>query len=94
MSYYFKDVDESKKLRIWKKGKEVQGYDGTQYRQDICGSWMQYSAHGDRNSKFGWEIDHIKPESKGGSDDDANLQPLHWSNNAKKADKHPWTCGQ
>jgi 5-methylcytosine-specific restriction endonuclease McrA len=37
-----------------------------------------------KQEKYGWEIDHIKPVSRGGTDDIDNLQPLHWENNRKK----------
>ena len=42
--------------------------------------------------KFGWEIDHIKPVSKGGTDNLSNLQPLYWENNRSKGDKLDWKC--
>ena len=38
---------------------------------------------------WGWEIDHIKPVSKGGTDDLSNLQPLQWENNRRKGDNYP-----
>ncbi|KUG25132.1 hypothetical protein ASZ90_005048 [hydrocarbon metagenome] len=41
---------------------------------------------------YGWEIDHIIPLSLGGTDDIANLQPLHWENNRKKSDNLEWSC--
>ena len=37
-------------------------------------------------SEYGWSIDHILPESKGGTDHKLNLQALHWQNNDLKAD--------
>src|SRR5690606_3321455 len=37
---------------------------------------------------FGWEIDHILPLSRGGTDDNNNLEPMHWTNNREKADKN------
>ena len=40
--------------------------------------------YGDRTSDYGWEIDHTKPVSEGGSDDLSNLRPLQWENNATK----------
>jgi len=53
---------------------------------------MRYTDHGDHQSKFGWEIDHIRPVSKGGSDRLDNLQPLYWENNRRKGDTYPWYC--
>lgn len=61
---------------------------------DICGKPMLYEKHGDRSSATGWEIDHIKPVAKGGSDELQNLQPLNWETNTAKSDKYPWRCGE
>lgn len=53
---------------------------------------MKYSDHGNTNTDNGWDIDHIKPLSKGGSDNWANLQPLQWENNRRIGDMYPWSC--
>jgi len=43
--------------------------------------------------QWGWEIDHIIPLAKGGSDALSNLQPLMWENNRQKSDNYPnWRC--
>ena len=72
--------------KVWAKGAIVTGNDPNVYRQDRCGAWMQRSKHGDRADDLGWEVDHIIPTSKGGTDDMDNLQPLQWINNSDKAD--------
>ncbi len=69
---------------VWQKGKPVSGYDPKKYRQDECSAWMQWEEYGNRESDFGWEIDHIKPAASGGSDGLTNLRPLQWENNAAR----------
>src|SRR5258705_398452 len=72
--------------KVWQKGSVVGGNEPREWRKDSCTAWIQRSAYGNVNSDYGWNIDHIKPVSKGGSDDLSNLQPLHWENNANKQD--------
>jgi hypothetical protein len=84
--YRFASATEQLKLSVWAKGKIADGYNGNFYRRDAFGAWMQYSAHGETLSHFGWEIANIQPLETGGSDDLANLQPLQWENHRKKID--------
>lgn len=73
---------------VWKK------YAGdSQYKKDITGAWMDREKYGQTTQLGeGWEIDHIKPIAKGGTDDISNLIPLQWENNRSKSDNYPdWT---
>ncbi len=54
---------------------------------DYAGRMMDKAAYGDRNSEFGWNLDHIFPESKGGKTADYNLVCCHILTNDEKADK-------
>lgn len=83
---------EAEKLAVWAKGYAQQGYDPRIYRKDRCGHWMQYSEHGNVNSNYGWEIDHINPVANNGGDNIDNLQPLYWQNNRDKGDSLNWRC--
>lgn len=81
--------DEATIEAVWKKGKPetISGF-----RKDVCGASMLRSLYG-KTEQWGWEIDHIKPVSKGGTDDIDNLQPLQWENNRHKSDDWPgWAC--
>lgn len=94
--YPFSNVEEQGKRAVWDMGRKIvqngKEYDLNIWRWDICGSVMKYSDHGNTNSDNGWEIDHIKPSAKSGSDNLDNLQPLQWENNRRKGDTYPWSC--
>jgi 5-methylcytosine-specific restriction endonuclease McrA len=55
-------------------------------RIDAFGSVIWREAYENTNSKFGWEIDHIRPVARGGGDELENLQALQWENNRRKGD--------
>jgi len=71
---------------VWENATVVSGTDPKVLRKDKCGAWLAHIQYGNRNSKFGWEIDHITPESKGGTNELSNLQPLQWENSLSKLD--------
>ena len=71
---------------IWAKAMAIAGYDINTLRKDACGAWIAWRDYGNRESDNGWEVDHITPESRGGSSVFSNLRPLHWKNNARKSD--------
>jgi hypothetical protein len=90
--YPFKFASHTLIVRVWLKGEIIPGYKPTEWRKDRCGTIMHFSRHGDTNSSYGWEIDHIIPQSIGGTDDLSNLQPLQWQNNRKKGNLAIWNC--
>ncbi|MCG7881995.1 MAG: HNH endonuclease [Candidatus Thiodiazotropha taylori] len=71
--------------KVWEKAKHVRGEDPSKYRQDPYGNKIHRNSFG-RDSEMGWEIDHIKPSSRGGSDNIRNLQALKTKVNREKAD--------
>jgi len=81
----FSEVDIQK---VWEKGTTVDNVDSSQWRKDQLGAWIYRGYYGKRDNDYGWEIDHIRPVSDGGSDDIGNLRPLQWENNAYKQDRN------
>ena len=77
---------DEEKLKIWDKGELIPDRDKNIWRKDQCGAIIQWDMYGDRSDKYncGWEIDHIKPDSKGGEDIVSNARPLQWFNNASR----------
>jgi 5-methylcytosine-specific restriction endonuclease McrA len=75
---------------VWNKGFTDLQYNSNIYRKDAYGTWMKKDEYGDVSAKYGWEIDHIKPISKGGGDELSNLQPLYWKTNRDKSDTYPY----
>lgn len=69
--------------KVWEKGKVVSNYNPAEWRKDDCDAWIARNRYSNRNSQYGWEIDHISP---GGPDSVSNLRPLQWQNNVDKSD--------
>lgn len=82
---------------VWDRATAVEGYDKSRFRKDACGAWIIRDKYGDDDSLYGWEIDHIVPQSlleeKGYSqkdiDKNENLRALQHENNASKSDDYP-----
>lgn len=81
-------MDSSTINMVWEKGTVVKGVNKDLFRMDACGAWIKKDLYGIDNL-YGWEIDHIYPQSKGGKDDIENLRPLQHQNNASKGDDYP-----
>ena len=59
------------------------------FRQDDHGNWIKKDHYGKRDSKYGWEFDHVLASSRGGHDGLTNVRPLHWETNVRKSDSPP-----
>jgi hypothetical protein len=84
---------EATRVLVWEKGDPIPNYPEDIWRVDRYGSVIQYAEYGNRDSKFGWVIDHIVSVSKDNLDEMHNLQPLHWVNNLTQRDKRQRRCG-
>lgn len=81
----------------WNRATVVEGYDKSRYRKDACGAWIIRNKYGDTDSLYGWQVDHVVPQSllrdKGFSesmiDNNLNLRALQHENNASKNDDYP-----
>ncbi len=81
-------IDNELIQKVWEKGKCIEGYNSSRWRQDFAGAWIRRDLYG-IETDFGWEIDHLKPSALEGSDDISNLNPLQWENNRYKSDDYP-----
>ena len=90
-------ITKERQLEVWNKGTVVPNFDSTKYRKDACGAWIAWDKFDDTHSPYGWQIDHIYPESKlrlrrldqESIDDIRNLRPMHWRNNESKGADYP-----
>lgn len=90
-----KNFDASMVEAVWQKAYLILGVDPTVTRKDTCGAPIARNQYGVIvPGGMGWEIDHVLPVSRGGSDALANLQPMQWQNNRAKSDSllRQWDC--
>ena len=73
---------EQKKAHVWSMCRTIPGYDPSIWRMDCNDAVIRWSDHGNRQSDYGWEVDHIIPVVVGGGDHAMNLRALHWRTNA------------
>ncbi len=74
---------DEKVQQVWEKAVTDSNNDPNKWRKDQCGAWIYRGAYGDRNSEYGWEVDHIDPNGRDGL---SNLRPLQWKNNLDKGE--------
>ena len=77
-------VNKETASRLW-----VQQFGKRQKAIDFSGREIAKAAYNDRNSDYGWNVDHILPQSRGGKTVDYNLICCHILTNDEKADKFP-----
>lgn len=80
----FMDLNRETAMRLWSKA-----YGKATKVKDFTGREIAKGAYNDRNSEFGWNVDHILPQSRGGKTADHNLICCHILTNDEKADKFP-----
>ena len=73
--------------RVWAKGKKISGEGSAELRMDEYGCTMRRDKHGDRDDDRGWEMDHEKPKSEGGTDELGNRRPVNWRINVERGNK-------
>ena len=80
----FMDINHETAMKLWNKtfGKEIK-------TTDFCGREIAKGAYNDRNSEFGWNVDHILPQKLGGKTAEHNLVICNIKTNDEKADKFP-----
>ena len=78
------DLNKETAIRLW-----VQQFGKRQKAIDFAGREIAKAAYNDRNSNYGWNVDHILPQSRGGKTADHNLICCHIQTNDEKADKFP-----
>lgn len=78
------ELNKETALRLW-----TQQFGSKQKAFDFSGREIARAAYNNRGSKFGWNVDHILPQSRGGKTVDHNLICCHMLTNDEKADKFP-----
>ncbi|WP_051630120.1 HNH endonuclease domain-containing protein [Mycoplasma simbae] len=77
-------INQEKAKTLWRER-----YGDRNEIRDYVGRLIRFNEYG-TNSPYAWDIDHLFPESKGGTDRKENLLICHVLTNDNKADKTAW----
>ena len=80
---------EDQKRQAWNNAKPIPGKNPNKWRRDSAGNQIYKPAYG-TNGNQGWEVDHRKPRSKGGTNSPRNLQAMQTAANRRKGNKYPY----
>lgn len=91
------EYSEEEKRYYWGLTNEVDGENPDEVRRDASGAIIHYREYKDRDSDYGWEIDHIYPKSllleanvpEELINDPINLRAMNWKNNVSKGSDYP-----
>ena len=91
------EYTEEQKKAYWERTNIVDGEDKQEVRRDASGAIIHYSDYKNRDSDYGWEIDHIYPKSlleeaqvpEDLINNSLNLRPMNWRNNVSKGSDYP-----
>lgn len=76
---------EAERTYFWTRLRAVQNRDPALWRLDDFGNLLFWSDYGNRDSPFGWEIDHVVPKELKGSSYPSNLRALSWKANVNRS---------
>lgn len=90
-------TEDELKLKAWRNAVVVTDYDANKFRKDACGAWIMWDKYNVTDSVFGWQIDHIYPQSKlkergfsqDAIDNPANIRAMQHQNNQSKGADYP-----
>lgn len=91
------EYSEEKKLYFWNLANTVEGEDPSKVRRDASGAIIHFEDYCNRDSEYGWEIDHVYPRHslfEAGVpveliNDEKNLRAINWKNNVSKGSDYP-----
>ncbi len=72
---------------VWAKATIIPGLDPVVWRNDVLGKRIQFTMLNSTSSEWAWNIDHVVPRTRGGSDWLDNLQPLNRKDNISFSNK-------
>lgn len=72
----------------WERAIRIPGLDPSGYRLDDYGALIRFTEYG-QLTRQGWQVDHRRPTSEGGTDILPNLRALQWENNEARNAKSP-----